>query len=105
MIMTSQQTEPSPAMRILVIEDDRDAASWLIKGLKEAGHVADHASNGEEGLAMARERLHDVLIVDRMLPRLDGLSLIRTLRSEGIMTPALILSALGDVDEKVKGLR
>ena len=92
-------------MRILIIEDDRDAASWLIKGLKEAGHVADHASNGEEGLAMARERLHDVLIVDRMLPRLDGLSLIRTLRSEGIMTPALILSALGDVDEKVKGLR
>jgi two-component system OmpR family response regulator len=92
-------------MRILIIEDDRDAASWLIKGLKEAGHVADHASNGEEGLAMARERLHDVLIVDRMLPRLDGLSLIRTLRSEGMMTPALILSALGDVDEKVKGLR
>lgn len=92
-------------MRILIIEDDRDAASWLIKGLKEAGHVADHASNGEEGLALARERLHDVMIVDRMLPRLDGLSLIRTLRSEGILTPALILSALGDVDEKVKGLR
>ena len=92
-------------MRILLIEDDRDAASWLIKGLTEAGHVIDHAADGEEGLAIARERRHDVMVVDRMLPRLDGLSVIRTLRSEGVSTPALILSALGEVDEKVKGLR
>jgi two-component system, OmpR family, response regulator len=92
-------------MRILLIEDDRDAASWLVKGLKEAGHVTDHATDGEEGLALARERRHDVMIVDRMLPRLDGLSVIRTLRSEGVSAPALILSALGEVDEKVKGLR
>ena len=94
-----------PAMRILVVEDDRDAATWLIKGLKEAGHVADHAADGEDGLNMAREKIHDVLIVDRMLPKLDGLTLIRRLREEGIKTPVLILSALGDVDEKVKGLR
>jgi two-component system OmpR family response regulator len=92
-------------MRILVVEDDRDAASWLIKGLTEAGHVADHAADGEDALNMAREKLHDVLIVDRMLPKLDGIALIRRLREEGIQAPVLILSALGDVDEKVKGLR
>ncbi|HKG74197.1 MAG TPA: response regulator transcription factor [Aestuariivirgaceae bacterium] len=92
-------------MRILVVEDDRDAASWLIKGLREAGHVADHAADGDDGLSMAREKVHDVIIVDRMLPKLDGLALVRRLREEAIHTPVLILSALGDVDEKVKGLR
>jgi len=93
------------SMRILVIEDDREAATWLIKGLTESGHVADLAADGEEGLALARERVHDVLIVDRMLPVMDGLAVIRTLRAEGNKTPALILSALGEVDERVKGLR
>ena len=93
------------SMRILVIEDDREAATWLIKGLTESGHVADLAADGEEGLALARERVHDVLIVDRMLPVMDGLAIIRTLRAEGNKTPALILSALGEVDERVKGLR
>ena len=92
-------------MRVLVIEDDRDAASWLVKGLTESGHVADHAADGDEGLALAREGVHDVLIVDRMLPKRDGLSIIRTIRNEGIATPVLILSALSDVDERVKGLR
>jgi two-component system, OmpR family, response regulator len=81
------------SMRILVIEDDREAATWLIKGLTESGHVADLAADGEEGLALARERVHDVLIVDRMLPVMDGLAVIRTLRAEGNKTPALILSA------------
>ncbi len=101
-----EPAEPSPhAMRILVIEDDREAASWLVKGLHESGHIAGHAADGEEGLAMAREARHDVLIVDRMLPKLDGLAIVRTLRQEGIKTPVLILSALGDVDERVKGLR
>ncbi|HTN97480.1 MAG TPA: response regulator transcription factor [Nordella sp.] len=89
----------------MVIEDDREAATWLLKGLTESGHVADHAADGEEGLALARERVHDVLIVDRMLPKLDGLSIIQTLRAEGVAAPVLILSALGDVDERVKGLR
>ena len=92
-------------MRILVIEDDRDAASWLMKGLTESGHVADHAANGEDGLNLALEGIHDILVVDRMLPKLDGLSIIRTLRAKGMTTPVLILSALSDVDERVKGLR
>jgi two-component system OmpR family response regulator len=92
-------------MRILVIEDDREAATWLLKGLAESGHVADHAADGEQGLALAREKVHDVLIVDRMLPKMDGLTIIKTLRTEGVTAPVLILSALGDVDERVKGLR
>ena len=92
-------------LRILVIEDDRDAASWLMKGLTESGHVADHAANGEDGLNLALEGIHDILIVDRMLPKLDGLSIVRTLRAKGMTTPVLILSALSDVDERVKGLR
>jgi two-component system OmpR family response regulator len=92
-------------MRILVVEDDREAAGYLVKGLGESGHVADHAADGEQGLALAREAIHDVLIVDRMLPGLDGLKLIETLRAEQITTPVLILSALGEVDDRVKGLR
>jgi len=92
-------------MRILVIEDDREAASWLVKGLAEAGHVADLASDGEEGLSLALEAMHDVAIIDRMLPKIDGLTIIRKLREHNIKTPVLILSALADVDERVKGLR
>ena len=92
-------------MRILVIEDDREAAGWLIKGLAESGHIVDHAVDGEEGLNLALEAVHDVLIVDRMLPKVDGLSIVRKLRDGGIKTPVLILSALADVDERVKGLR
>ena len=92
-------------MRILVVEDDKDAASWLVKGLKESGHIVDHASEGEQGLGMASEGVYDVLIVDRMLPKLDGLMLIRSLRDQGSKVPILILSALSDVDERVKGLR
>jgi two-component system, OmpR family, response regulator len=92
-------------MRILLIEDDKDAASWLVKGLKESGHIVDHAADGEHGLSLAREATHEVMIVDRMLPKMDGLAVIKTLRSEKVATPALILSALSDVDERVKGLR
>lgn len=92
-------------MRVLVIEDDKETAQFLLKSLKESGHAADLASDGESGLDMGRAGLHDILIVDRMLPRLDGLSLIRTLRAEGVRTPVLVLSALGDVDDRVKGLR
>lgn len=110
-LMTNGSTKPTATtndlehMRILVIEDDREAATWLLKGLTESGHVADHAVDGEEGLALAREKVHDVLIVDRMLPKMDGLAIIQTLRAEGVTAPVLILSALGDVDERVKGLR
>jgi two-component system OmpR family response regulator len=93
------------AMRVLVIEDDRDTAQFLQKSLKESGHVADIAGDGEIGLSMAREGSYDVLIVDRMLPRRDGLSLVQALRAAGLKMPVLILSALGDVDDRVKGLR
>ena len=92
-------------MRLLIIEDERDAADYLAKAFREVGHVAELASDGEEGLAQALDGQYDVLIVDRMLPKLDGLSVIGTLRSKGIETPALILSALGQVDDRVKGLR
>ena len=92
-------------MRLLVIEDDRDAADYLIKAFREVGHIADAANDGEDGLAMALDGQYDVLIVDRMLPKCDGLAVIGTLRAEEVRTPALILSALGEVDDRVKGLR
>ncbi|WP_374308359.1 winged helix-turn-helix domain-containing protein [Methylocella sp.] len=92
-------------MRILIVEDDSEAAAYMAKAFREVGHVADHVGDGLEGYARAREEGYDVLIVDRMLPKLDGLSLIGGLRSQKIQTPALILSALGQVDDRVKGLR
>lgn len=92
-------------MRILLIEDDREAAAYLLKAFREAGHVVDHEADGESGLGLAREAGYDVMIVDRMLPRLDGLSVVGQLRAEGVRTPALILSALGQVDDRVAGLR
>ena len=92
-------------MKILVIEDDRATADYLVKGLKEAGHVVDHADNGRDGLFMAASEPYDGLIVDRMLPGRDGLSLLEVLRATGNDTPALVLSALGSVDDRVKGLR
>jgi two-component system OmpR family response regulator len=92
-------------MRLLIIEDDRDSADYLVKAFREAGHVADHAADGEEGQSLAESGDYDVLIVDRMLPKRDGLAVIGALRGKGIRTPALILSALGQVDDRVKGLR
>src|ERR671929_1802665 len=92
-------------MRLLIIEDDRDAASYMEKGLKESGHAVDVVHSGREGLLMAAGGEYDVLIVDRMLPELDGLSLVRTLRATNNQTPVLFLSALGQVDDRVKGLR
>jgi len=92
-------------MRLLIIEDDRDAADYLVKAFREVGHVAEHAADGEDGFALAADGGYDVLIVDRMLPKRDGLSVIGMLRDKGVGTPALILSALGQVDDRVKGLR
>ncbi len=92
-------------MHVLIIEDDRDAAGYMAKGLKESGHNVDLVHNGREGLLMAAGADFDVLIVDRMLPELDGLSLVKTLRATGNQTPVLFVSALGEVDERVKGLR
>ena len=97
--------QPGELMRVLVIEDDRETAQFLRKALKESGHAADIAEDGEMGLSLAQEGNYDVLIVDRMLPRLAGLSAIKELRAKGMRTPVLILSALGDVDDRVKGLR
>jgi two-component system, OmpR family, response regulator len=93
------------SMRILVIEDDREAASWLVKGLREAGHVVDLATEGLQGLNLALEAVHDVCIIDRMLPLMDGLTVVKRMRAADLKTPVLILSALSDVDERVKGLR
>ena len=92
-------------MRLLVIEDDREAAAYLVKGLSESGHVVDHAADGDLGLEMALAGSHDALIVDRMLPGRDGLSVIAALRAEGVAAPVLILSALGEVDDRVEGLK
>jgi two-component system OmpR family response regulator len=92
-------------MRILVIEDDPGVAGFVVGGLREAGHTVDHATDGNAGLELAGAGRFDALIVDRMLPGLDGLSILRTLRAAGNDTPALVLSALGEVDDKVKGLR
>ena len=92
-------------MHILLIEDDDTTASYLTKGLKESGYVVDRAQDGVEGLFMSMDAKFDALIVDRMPPRLDGLSLIKKLRKENSEIPIIILSALGDVDERIKGLK
>ena len=92
-------------MRVLIVEDDREVASFIRKGLTEAGHNVDHADNGKDGLFLATTEAYDVLVVDRMLPGIDGLTLIRTLRASDNTTPVLILSALGEVDDRVKGLK
>ena len=100
-----EKTLLGASMRLLIIEDDRQAVAYLVKAFREAGHVPDQALDGLDGYALAREGDYDVLIVDRMLPKLDGLSLIRSLREQGVTVPVLILSALGQVDDRVKGLR
>lgn len=92
-------------MRILVVEDDKSTAEYIRNGLIEAGHNTDLASDGMDGMYLATEQKYDVLIVDRMLPRLDGIALIQSLRSSGNKTPVLVLSSLAKVEERVKGLR
>jgi len=92
-------------MKLLVIEDDRETAAYLTKGLGESGYAVDHAADGREGLFLATAGSYDAIVVDRMLPGMDGLTLIGALRGAAIRTPALILSALGSVDDRVKGLR
>jgi len=92
-------------MRILLVEDDLDAAAYLVKGLTESGHMVEHAADGEQGLQMAVANAYDSMIIDRMLPKRDGLSVIEELRRMGNMAPVLILSALDDVDERVTGLK
>jgi two-component system OmpR family response regulator len=92
-------------MRILVIEDDLEAQRYLVQGLKESGHVVDDAADGETGLSLALSRPYDVAIVDRMLPRKDGLAVVAEMREHGNQIPVLFLSALSEVDDRVKGLK
>ncbi|WP_026147672.1 response regulator transcription factor [Robiginitomaculum antarcticum] len=92
-------------MRVLVVEDDEIAAEYVRKGLMEEGHVVDLAPDGEIGLEMAKAADYDAVILDRMLPKRDGLSVLSAMREDGDATPVLILSALGEVDHRVEGLR
>jgi two-component system OmpR family response regulator len=92
-------------MRLLIIEDDAETAAYLMKGLQESGHAADHAATGPAGLERAQAAAYDALIVDRMLPTLDGLSVVRQLRAARNTIPVLFLTALADVDDRVTGLQ
>lgn len=92
-------------MRILLIEDDLETIKYIQHGLTETGHTVDTASDGVDGLFLATEYSYDIIVIDRMLPKLEGLAVIQALRSTGKQTPILILSALSQVDERVKGLK
>lgn len=91
-------------MKILLIEDDEETAAYILNGLGEAGHLGEHCPDGRDGLVMATTEDYDVLIVDRMLPGLDGLGLVKTLRSAGVTTPVLFLTAISGIDDRVEGL-
>jgi len=92
-------------MRVLVVEDDNEVCAYLVKGLREQGYNVDSAADGKNGLFLANSEDYDVMVIDRMLPELDGLSIVRSVRATGKDTPMLILSALGEVDDRVEGLR
>jgi two-component system OmpR family response regulator len=92
-------------MRLLIIEDDLEVASYLIKGLRENGNVVEHANDGKDGLFLASTENYDAIIVDRMLPKIDGLNIIKSIRAIGKLTPVMVLSALGEVNDRVEGLR
>jgi two-component system, OmpR family, response regulator len=91
-------------MRILLIEDDAETADYVVEGLQKRGHLVDHATGGQDGLLRAHSTRYDVLVVDRMLPEIDGLVLVRTLRSMDVGIPVLFLTALGDIEDRVEGL-
>jgi two-component system, OmpR family, response regulator len=91
-------------MKILLIEDDAETASYIATGLEELGHVVDRAATGRDGLFLATEAQHELAIVDRMLPGIDGLAIVRTLRSAGNRMPILILTTMGGIDDRVEGL-
>ncbi|HTU10482.1 MAG TPA: response regulator transcription factor [Allosphingosinicella sp.] len=92
-------------MHVLLIEDDARVAAYVAKALREEGHLVDHRADGRAGLLQASSERYDLIILDRMLPQVDGMKILQTLRATGDRTPVLILSALGDTDERVKGLR
>ena len=100
-----RQKVAGSVMRILVIEDDREAAEYLLKGLRESGYTVDHAANGKDGLFLALSEPYDAMVVDRMLPGPDGLSIVESVRKSNISTPVLFLSALGEVEDRIAGLK
>ncbi|HLY05505.1 MAG TPA: response regulator transcription factor [Rhizomicrobium sp.] len=91
-------------MKFLVVEDDRDTAAYIVRGLKEYGHAVDLAANGRDGAFLAGNESYDAIILDRMLPGMDGLALVKMLRGMGVRTPVLFLTALGGIDDRVEGL-
>ncbi len=91
-------------MKLLIVEDDKEAAGYLKRALSEAGHAVDYAAAGRDGLMLAVGETYDVIILDRMLPEIDGLAILRTLRASGVKTPVLLLTALGGIDDRVEGL-
>src|ERR1700755_2394397 len=91
-------------MKLLIVEDDKEGAAYLKKGLSEAGHITAHAAAGREGLLLAAGEPYDVIVLDRMLPQVDGLAILRTIRASGVKTPVLLLTALGGIDDRVEGL-
>jgi two-component system OmpR family response regulator len=109
-LQRSEDNNPSSlergAVKVLLVEDNERVTRFVVKGLQEAGHVADHADNGRDGMFLAASEPYDVIIMDRMLPgQIDGLAIIEALRKAGNRTPILILSALSDVDERIRGLK
>lgn len=92
-------------MRILLVEDEQSVAQYIVNGMKQSGHVVDTAGGGKDGLFLASTEKYDVMIIDRMLPELDGIALIKSIRAAGNQTPVLILSAMAEVDDRVTGLR
>ena len=92
-------------MRVLLVEDDMEVAGYLVRGLREHGHTVDHAADGKDGLFLATTESYDVMVIDRMLPGLDGLAIVKAVRANGSAAPALVLSTLGEVDDRVEGLR
>ncbi|MGA0602404.1 winged helix-turn-helix domain-containing protein [Caulobacter sp. KR2-114] len=91
-------------MKLLIVEDDKDTAAYLKKALGEAGHAVDVANSGRDGLLLAAGETYDVMVLDRMLPQVDGLTILRTIRASGVKTPVLLLTALGGIDDRVEGL-
>src|SRR6202790_4234828 len=91
-------------MKLLLVEDDPETAAYLKRSLAEAGHAVDHASKGRDGLLLAVGETYDVVLLDRMLPEIDGVAILRTLRAAGVKTPVLLLTAMGGIDDRVEGL-
>jgi two-component system OmpR family response regulator len=91
-------------MKLLIVEDDKETAAYLKRALSEAGHTVDAAASGRDGLLLAAGETYEVIILDRMLPQIDGLAILRTIRASGVKTPVLLLTALGGIDDRVEGL-